>query len=505
MSTLLSFYLIFYFILAKIRLDWAVMLFIAALPTYLIRFSILGIPFTLLEAMILISFAVWVVANYRQLIANLRQAVAVPFGRLRRGGEKVRYPFDLEIILLLIISFVAIAVAGFSDSAFGIWKAYFFEPALVFILVLNVFGKFSVGTGHALFLRKILWPLAISAFAVSVFAIYQKFTGHFIFNELWAAEKTRRVTSFFGYPNAVGLYLGPLVMVMTGWIAGQIRNFKDKNSKSQAPNNKQITNYKLQITKIVFITVIILASLLSIYFAKSEGALVAVAVGMLLFGVLAGKKIRWATVLLIFIAGLGIIMSQPTRDYAVKKITLHDLSGEIRKQQWRETWQMMAISPARFIFGTGLANYQNAIEPYHQEGIFFNKDNDPDFCRKIVIFDDKYRAEHWQPVEVYLYPHNILLNFWTELGLAGMLLFIWIIGKFFIIGLKLYRRVMGYKLLVIGLPCGMVAVAVHGIVDVPYFKNDLAVMFWLLVAMMSLVNLENPPQINKSFHKSTNS
>ncbi|MCK4554266.1 hypothetical protein KAU19_04875, partial [Candidatus Parcubacteria bacterium] len=204
--------------------------------------------------------------------------------------------------------------------------------------------------------------------------------------------------------------------------------------------------------------------------------------------------------------------SQPIRDYAIEKITLHDLSGEIRKQQWRETWQMLTGSPSIFIFGTGLANYQNAIVPYHQEGIFFNKDNDPDFRRKIVIFNDKYRAEHWQPVEVYLYPHNILLNFWTELGLAGMLLFVWIIGKYLYIGLKTIENRQSSienlcsknKYLVLGLVGAMAMIVVHGIVDVPYFKNDLAVMFWLLIAMLGLVNLKKLPQINKSIYKSTN-
>ena len=35
--------------------------------------------------------------------------------------------------------YIAVAVSGFSDSALGIWKAYFFEPALLFILILNIF------------------------------------------------------------------------------------------------------------------------------------------------------------------------------------------------------------------------------------------------------------------------------------------------------------------------------------------------------------------------------
>ncbi|MBU4025967.1 O-antigen ligase family protein [Patescibacteria group bacterium] len=500
MSTILIIlFLISYLILAKIRLDWAVMFLIAALPSYLIRFSVFSIPFTLLEAMILISFIIWLIANLRQIINNLKLKIKLlknPKSEIRNPKSE-RYPFDIEIILLLIISFIAVAVAGFSDSALGIWKAYFFEPVLVFILVMNLplppslLRRGNEKECRYNILEKILWPLAISALAVSVFAIYQKFTGAFIFNELWAAEETRRVTSFFGYPNAVGLYLGPLVLIFIGWLSHQIYAIK-----------RRVISYKLLV-----ISFIIIISVFSIYFAKSEGALIGVAAGIAIFGLFADRRIRWAMITLIFVAGLGIIMSQPVRNYTFKKITLTDLSGEIRKQQWKETWQMMThcgdtrfCAITRFIFGTGLANYKEAVLPYHQEGIFFNKDNDPDFRRKIVIFDDQYRAEHWQPVEIYLYPHNIFLNFWTELGLAGMLLFLWVFIKFWIIGFKIignWKLEIGNlntvkeKYIVLGLLCSMIAITIHGLVDVPYFKNDLAVMFFILIAIIGLINLNN--------------
>ncbi|MBU4455495.1 O-antigen ligase family protein, partial [Patescibacteria group bacterium] len=347
-------------------------------------------------------------------------------------------------------------------------------------------------------------------FVVSVFAIYQKFTGAFIFNELWAAEETRRVTSFFGYPNAVGLYLGPIMLILLVWIFDQYSKIKSKNLRQDI---KEIFNFQFsifnQFFKIIFLFLTIIISLLSIYFAKSEGAMIGIAAGLLVFGLSAGKKIRWVVAALILLALIGIINFQPLRDYAVKKITLTDLSGEIRKQQWRETWQMLAASPLRFALGAGLANYQNAVAPYHQEGIFFNKDNDLEFYRH-VVWNEEYKKSHWQPVEVYLYPHNIILNFWSELGLAGLLLFVWIIGKFFVIGIwnffgnclpRCAARGRGKleignletrkdKYLALGLLGAMTVIVIHGVVDVPYFKNDLAVMFWLLIAMMGLINLE---------------
>ncbi|MDP2765841.1 MAG: O-antigen ligase family protein, partial [Candidatus Methanoperedens sp.] len=449
-------------VLAYARLDLAVIFLIAALPAYLIRFQVFGIPFTLLEAMILISFAVWFFGNYKKIFQNLKLKIQ----SIRPGRTKfIRYPFDVEIVLLLIISFIAAGIAGFSAlGGMGIWKAYFFEPALVFILVFNVgfLPSFSSGLDALaspsaaeaakpeLKLGRILWPLVVSAFVVSVFAIYQKFTGAFIFNELWAAEETRRVTSFFGYPNAVGLYLGPITIVMTGWLTSVILrakpeesqvkggeySFIKKKSKERiitdvAADQRSFTPLRfVQDDKaddkvlVIFVGIVIILSLLSIYFAKSEGALIGIAAGLLVFGLLAGRKIRLATVILIFVAGVGIIMSQPLRDYAVKKITLTDLSGEIRKQQWRETWQMMGCRnakfcvPTRFIFGAGLANYQNAVAPYHQEGIFFNRDNDPEFHRH-VVWDEEYKKSHWQPVVVYVYPHIIILIFWSELVLEG--------------------------------------------------------------------------------------
>ncbi len=493
MNILILIFCILYFILALRRLDWAVMFLIAALPAYLIRFQIFGMPFTLLEAMILISFGTWFLRSYKEVVNNLKLKFKLKYSKFKIQNSKFkRYPFDIEIILLLIVSYIAVAVSGFSYDALGIWKAYFFEPILLYILILNVFGKreklSSEASELSFGLKKILWPLVISALAVSLFAIYQKFTGAFIPNEFWAAEETRRVTSFFGYPNAVGLYLGPIVVVLFGWL---LDRFKIKDLRFK-----------------IFIFTSIILSILSIYFAKSEGALIGVAAGLALFGLLAGRKIRLVMVGLIILAIAGIMVYTPVREYAIKKITLEDLSGEIRKAQWAETMKM--LKSGRLITGAGLANYQKTIKPYHKEGIFFNKDNDPDFRRKIVIFDERYKSKYWQPTEIYLYPHNIFLNFWVELGLAGMLLFVWIIGKYLYTGFKIIQnsiRQPADKILnsktnndnyfVIGLLGAMAVIAIHGLVDVPYFKNDLAAMFWIFLAMTGIMKLKSEAENKK--------
>jgi len=557
------------------KLRWAVALFLAALPAYQIRFEVLGVPSTLLELMILIAFAVWLL-RFTNFIPFITGKYKVK-DYLANRKDRLRYPFDWELAAWIIIGFVAAGLSGFSADALGIWKAYFFEPALVFILVLNVFqynanaangyanganrkrddangaeaaaGKNAANTDQNVSLRraercgnpvtvadvsglprfarndsdeslvdfvgKITWPLAVSAFLVSLIAIIEKFTGLFAVEHFWP-----RVTGPFGYPNALGLYLGPIVVLLVGWFLNNVytRDKHLKNPKSEIPNPRQISNLKSQISKLFFIITII-AIFATIFFARSEGALIGVAAGLVLIGLLAGRRARWATLLIIVVGTAGLVSFAPTRQKVMEKATLSDLSGEIRKQQWRETWQMYRDNPEMFLLGTGLAGYQEAIKPYHQPGIFYNFERDPDFRRKIVIFDDKYRAEHWQPVEVYLYPHNIILNFWTELGLLGMLLFVWMVVKFYVMGMKVLsfrgaqatkesrftgdgaestrsprslpvaRDDKGEKLIVLGLMGVMAVMLVHGLVDVPYFKNDLAVLFWVIMAMMGASQL----------------
>lgn len=480
-------YLVLYFILARIRFDWAVLLLIATLPTYLIRFQVFGIPFTLLEGMILVSFFVWFFwhTNFKRFLAGKYSLKDFKANHLKRR----KYPFGIEIILLLIISFFAVGVAGFSNEALGAWKAYFFEPILVFILILNVLKYNSNASNknsnasnsariHLISKEKVVWVLAISALFISLFAIFQKFTGLFIFNEFWQTEATRRVTSFFPYPNAVGLYLGPIVMIFIGYLFFELKNKKEK------------IKYKKFLFYIFYFLVISL-SVLSIYFAKSEGALIGVLAGLIVFGLLANKKTAIATIIGIIVVSASMYFYLPTRQFAYEKITLMDHSGQIRRAQWAETWDM--LKDGKWFLGSGLANYQNAIAPYHVEGIFIKDIFDPDYQRK-VLFNEDFHKQAWQPLEIYLYPHNIFLNFWVELGFFGALLFVWIIAKYFYFAIKNYamecKKDFSRKYLTLGLICSMVAIVTHGLVDVPYFKNDLSALFWILVALIAFFRLE---------------
>jgi O-antigen ligase len=462
-------FFIFFLILAIKRLDWALMLTIILLPAYLVRFNIWGLPTTALELMILISAGVWVAKNFKTAWAGARL-------RLSGKAKNQRYPFDWEIVALLLISLLAVGISGFSNSALGLWRAYFFEPILFYLIVINVLGQSKD-------LGKIIWPLSVSALGVSLIAWYQQFIDLTFLNPIWSLQM--RATSIFPYSNAVGLYLAPITLIILGWLLAKEASWRRGGQKAWL--------------KIIYLLVVILASWGAIFFARSEGALIGLVGALAVMGFLAGKKSAIATMIILAALGSLIYLTPTLKNYAWEKANFRDLSGEIRKLQWRETGQMLAVNN-RWLWGAGLAGYKTAVAPWHQEGLFFNRDRDPDFKQKTIDSAD-YRRTHWQPVEVYLYPHNILLNAWSELGLLGMLLFVWLFVKFFYLGVRLLiqnskfkiqnSKSKGFKYLILGLLGSVVVIIIHGFVDVPYFKNDLAVLFWLIMAMLGLIKIWN--------------
>jgi O-antigen ligase len=124
----------------------------------------------------------------------------------------------------------------------------------------------------------------------------------------------------------------------------------------------------------------------------------------------------------------------------------------LRLALWRTTINMLRHNP---VFGGGLSGFQRSIEPYR----------DPAYHEQLI------------------YPHNIVLNFWSETGLVGLLGFVLMC----IAGVRLAIRGLALgpwpRVLSIGLLALVVGFAVHGIADVPYFKNDQSLAFWALVGM----------------------
>lgn len=429
--------ILFFFAYASLawrNLLWATAVLLALLPTYLIRFSLGPMPMTALEAMILILFAV--------LVIKLKFSAK---GESALGGKKEKFNHPLKILenkkwAWLIFAWLTFAIISLLISpnlraAAGIFKAYFFEPILFLFVLLSI-----VKTKKDL--EIIFYALGISALYVSAFAIYQKFTGFAIPNPIWQAAETRRVTSFYGYPNAIGLFLAPIIVLYAGWLISKFKILNFKFKKTLITNSKPL----------IFQLFVIVLSLAAVIFARSEGAYVGILAGLFFLGVLT-KKLRWPTIVLAIIFVMVIVLVPQFRNYAVEQITFKNDSGKVRLIMWQETWQMLR---SRLFSGAGLAGYQETFAPYH-------------------------KAKH---IEIYLYPHNLFLNFWSELGLGGLLVFLLMMIKFFKDNIKKFFT--SSSLFFITLSAAMITILVHGLVDVVYFKNDLVIFFWFLIGLSLL-------------------
>jgi|AntRauTorcE11897_2_1112592.scaffolds.fasta_scaffold17915_1 O-antigen ligase len=470
--TLIIFSLIFYTILTAFKPRLAILAIIFALPSYLIRFEVLGIPLTFLEAMILIVFAFFIIQKGGKIIKRIKKKI-----NNKKINKLQNYPFRYEIIAILLIAYLAVFFSNFTLSALGVFKAYFLEPIILYILIINYFNIKSDW-------KKIVWALSLSALLVSIVAIFQQISGLYIFNEFWAQAETRRVTSVFPYPNAVGLYLAPIVLLALGLSTSYLKDLKSLKNKILSAS----------------LSIIIALSLLAMYFAKSEGALIATAISIFIYFLIYNKQTRIIVISLIILASALLAINPEAQTYVKEKAMLRDKSGQIRISQWQETWKMLE-EDNNWLFGVGLLNYQEAVAPYHQEGIFIKDYQDPDWLRK-TLFNEEFRQSTWQPLEIYLYPHNIVLNFWVELGLLGLLAFMFLFIKIYIKAMSLLKKSeKSFKPILIGIISSVSAIIIHGLVDVPYFKNDLSALFWIILSLLALITIHTKIHEQRTNHK----
>jgi len=425
-TALIILYAIIFLYLCYKNIKWAVLLVIFTLPVYQIRFQLAGLPLTLLEAEILILFIIFLIQKSGRILKVKQWSNEVI-------QKKWFHCFIVSLFLFLLASTLSVFVSPNLRVAAGLWKAYFIEPILFLIVFVSIIKKQDI--------KDIFKILTIQVLLLALFAIYQKFTGAFISNDFWAAGATRRVTSVFGYPNALALYLAPIIILLIGWLTRRIWNLEFG-----------IWNFFVS----CFLFLVTCAAIAAVYFTKSKGALLAILAGIIFYAIFYKnkRKIFFSILIIAILLSCYLVFSGNLNLKGSATVEGGD-SISTRFEMWSETFSMLKNKP---LLGAGLAGYQQSVARYHTKDY----------------------------IEIYLYPHNIILNFWTEIGLLGLIAFILIIIWFYRIGFKFVETRRGASLQEINviLMAAMIALLTHGLVDVPYFKNDLAVLFWVIVGMM---------------------
>jgi O-antigen ligase len=276
------------------------------------------------------------------------------------------------------------------------------------------------------------WQIVINSLALLLawlftVAMYQNFTD-WNYIAAYNFPNIKRLTGPFAYPNALSLLIAPLTSFFAAlWLY----------------NKNKISNWHYLLLFVFGLSLAIMT--------VSQGAMVAIGISLFIMLILAKKIRKWGIILLaITILFLPFFLAKIDFN---PQLNLESSSLDIRFNQWHETRQMLGDN---FLLGSGLGAYQKALEPYHQN--------------------------EW--LEIYLYPHNIFLNFWTEMGIFGLFIFIGIM----IYVISLLKNISKSKNYLIW-PLAMMWLtwAIHGLVDVPYFKNDLSILFFIMLAFTFLL------------------
>src|SRR5947207_6936620 len=131
---------------------WCLYATVAALPLYTVRWHYGPVPTTLLEALVLLTAAVYVVARWRQ---GARRPVSTHY--------------DIAILVLLTAGAISVVVATDHRGALGLYRAYFIEPVALFYVAIDLLRR-----GDHLQKLLLAFALGSSAFAILNFAVFYR-------------------------------------------------------------------------------------------------------------------------------------------------------------------------------------------------------------------------------------------------------------------------------------------------------------------------------------------
>lgn len=350
----------------------------------------------------------------------------------QRSSVVWRGPLTAPAGIFLLAGAISIVVAADNRGALGLFRAYLVEPMAFAVVVATVVDSKQ----RALMLLAGLAAGGLVAGLANSVVVFAALRAHTLDVTL-----TPPVV-IYNTANAVALYLVPLIAV-------------------SASLSLHATQLRVRLVSAVFTCLAVLAVLLSF----SRGGYLALAV--VAIGLTLSHRLRWWLTSAGVVA-LGLLLLLPPFFARIRaEVDLNSGRNTLvgRFHLWDAALQMLLHRP---LFGAGLSGFAAAVAPY------------------------------WNPTHTdrFTYPHNILLNFWSETGLLGVVAFGWIVVVAFRLSLRGWRRSgPDWRPIHLGVLLAIVAILVHGLVDVPYFKNDLSLEFWTLVAVSwsNVYRLSSPP------------
>ena len=408
-----------------LRLDLGLALVAFCVPFFLQPKHILGWSFSMVEITTLLCLAAWVL---RGGVATIRD------GWLKRetGCIRQRSPFqhpvsslDGAVVFFVAVSAFSLLIAENYGVAMREFRVVVFESALFYFLL-----RVSAPSKGQLW--RVIDALVLAATLVALIGLYQ----YFFTTDIITAEGVRRIRGLYGSPNNLSLFLDRIVPVLAA-----------------------VVLFARQPWRRIAYALCSLPVLFCLYLTYSRGAwLLGLPAAALFIGLLRGRKALWISLAVIGIIALSLLPLIGTERFT----SLLDTQGGttfFRLKLWQSSLNMVKDHP---LLGVGLDNF---LYQYRTRYVL---------------------PEAWQELDLS-HPHNIVLDYWTRLGILGVLALVWLEGAFFVKGLRLYRRLpdQDERALTLGLMASMVACLAHGLIDNSYFLVDLAFVFFIAVGIIA--------------------
>jgi len=338
-----------------------------------------------------------------------------------RQGSPIewRTPFTVPAAILLLAGALAVVTAPDVRAAAGLYRAYLIEPMAFFIVVTAV----ARTPRRALVVVIGLMAGGVALAIPNMVVVIQAIRHHTL--DLSGTPPV----AIYQTQNAVALFLLPLIALSVSLLLyGRARE---------------------RLTGAGFLVISMPAFVLTL----SRGGYLALGAVLLGLG-LTHRRRLW------LVAAAAIVAAIFTRIPAIAVRIGHDLNFTDptntlvgRVPLWKATLQLLGHNP---IFGAGLSGFETRLGPY-------------------------WNANH---ADRFIYPHNIVLNFWVATGVLGVFAFGWLMLVAFQLSWRQWRRgAREWAPFQLGVFLALVGIVVHGLVDVPYFKNDLSLEFWILVGL----------------------
>jgi O-antigen ligase len=330
-----------------------------------------------------------------------------------------RSPFVLPGLLFVLAGAMAAVTAPSPRLGLGLYRAYIVEPMLFAAVLVNVIRT----------PRRALTVIAALAAGAAVAGLANSIVVLIgLLNRTYDVRETPPVV-IYSTANAVALYVVPITAV-----AGSLALFANGRERLVGLGS--------------FVVGVVVTAL-----SFSRGGYLAMA------AVVAGSALshrRRLILLGLAAAGAGAVALVPPILHRILIETQNVYGNTVfsRLELWSAALKLLERRP---ILGAGLSGFQERVAPFYART---------------------------QTSANFIDPHNIVLNFWVETGLLGLIAIVWIFVTAFRVSWLGWRRGdPDWRPYQLGVFLAMVAVVVHGMVDVPYFKNDLSLEFWTLIAI----------------------